>query len=135
MHLFRISIFLVVFCLSLRFSTASIERTVASLTDEKVLKAKEFALSELRNLCEHCSEGWDATYRNLEITQVVSVETARSAFEDGTNYFFNVELEASTPGTYKGSHSIIVFSREDGTYKGMSIDEFPQIVYEEVYPL
>eukprot|EP00741_Cyanophora_paradoxa_P007686 tig00001181_g7435.t1 len=114
---------------------AAVQRTPASPEAKEVVEAREFALAEIRKLCAYCSEAWDQSYRNLAITQIHSVETAPSAFRDGQNYFFKLDLETKEPGTYKGTHSVIVFSKEDGGYKGISIDEFPQINYEEVYPL
>jgi len=88
-----------------------------SVTDEEVVKAKDFALAEIIKLSD--------SYRDMKITKVMSAETARSvsaplalllslhffqrkarieravvwreqAFADGTNYFLKMELECTS---------------------------------------
>lgn len=103
-----------------------------SVTDEEVVKARDFALAEIVKLSD--------SYRDMKINTVSTAETARSAFADGTNYFLKMELEctslcaaplspASTcrRGHYKGVNEIIVFEKDDGHYDGIAIDEFPQM--------
>mmetsp|Transcript_20052 Transcript_20052/g.34492 ORF Transcript_20052/g.34492 Transcript_20052/m.34492 type:complete len:133 (+) Transcript_20052:67-465(+) len=114
---------------------SDVKRSPVDPLRPEVVQAREFALSEVRKLCAHCSEAWEESYRNLRIPLVISVESAPSVFGDGTNYFFQLELQTDTPGKYKGIHSIVVFEKSSGGYKGISIDEFPQIDYVETYPL
>lgn len=59
-----------------------------SVTDEEVIKARDFALAEIIKLTD--------SYRDMKINSVMSAETARSAFADGTNYFLKVELECTS---------------------------------------
>lgn len=58
------------------------------MTDEEVIKARDFALAEIIKLTD--------SYRDMKINSVMSAETARSAFADGTNYFLKVELECTS---------------------------------------
>eukprot|EP00286_Rhodomonas_abbreviata_P025851 CAMPEP_0181313846 /NCGR_PEP_ID=MMETSP1101-20121128/14480_1 /TAXON_ID=46948 /ORGANISM="Rhodomonas abbreviata, Strain Caron Lab Isolate" /LENGTH=174 /DNA_ID=CAMNT_0023420855 /DNA_START=78 /DNA_END=602 /DNA_ORIENTATION=+ len=112
--------------------SAKPKRKTVSVTDEDVVKARNFALAEIIKLSD--------SYRDMKINKVQSAETARSAFADGTNYFLKMELEctslcaaplspASTcrRGHYKGVNEIIVFEKDDGHYDGIAIDEFPQM--------
>jgi len=132
----RILTLVAVFLLAL-LALATVEgakpkRKQVGVTDEEVVKAKEFALAEIVKLSD--------SYRDMKITKVISAETARSAFADGTNFFLKMELEcksvcaaplspASTcrRGHYKGVNEIIVFEKDDGHYDGIAIDEFPQM--------
>jgi len=108
------------------------KRKQVGVTDEEVVKAKEFALAEIVKLSD--------SYRDMKITKVISAETARSAFADGTNFFLKMELECTSVcaaplspastcrrGHYKGVNEIIVFEKDDGHYDGIAIDEFPQM--------
>ena len=91
------------------------------MTDEEVVKARDFALAEIVKLSD--------SYRDMKINKVMSAETARSAFADGTNYFLKMELECTSVcaaplspastcrrGHYKGTNEIIVFEKDDGHY-------------------
>jgi len=108
------------------------KRKQVSVTDEEVVKARDFALAEIIKLTD--------SYRDMKINKVISAETARSAFADGTNYFLKMELECTSVcaaplspastcrrGHYKGVNEIIVFEKDDGHYDGIAIDEFPQM--------
>ncbi|EKX34099.1 hypothetical protein GUITHDRAFT_119707 [Guillardia theta CCMP2712] len=108
------------------------KRKKVSVDDEEVIKARDFALAEIIKLSD--------SYRDMKINKVISAETARSAFADGTNYFLKMELECTSVcaaplspastcrrGHYKGVNEIIVFEKDDGHYDGIAIDEFPQM--------
>merc|ERR1711924_401612 len=102
-------------------------RSAVVPSDPQIQGVAKFAMTEIRKLCAHCYWHMKASYENFELLKVVSAEKGPAAFGKGTNYYLKLQIATNEPGSYKGEHSVFVFTGEKDEYKSMAIDEFPQM--------
>eukprot|EP00899_Mesostigma_viride_P017913 jgi/Mesvir1/26122/Mv06838-RA.1 len=97
-----------------------------AVTDPDVVAASQFALAEVRRLCDACDSALRDTYQSARIHKILAAAVRTTTALPGRAFLLHVILETSNPVTApQDAQKVVVFQDEDGSFGGLSLEHSP----------